>query len=156
LLASYSMDILDDFTQVKLLDELTKIDLVLAITLREDLLMSKISARRICEKCGKSYNLAHIVDPAAKIDMPAILPQNEGICDHCTGKLIQRTDDAIDVVKNRLRIHRELSTPIEEEYRKRNLLVDFELTSGVADMWPHLSNLLDKQLPSRGLNNSFI
>jgi adenylate kinase len=136
-------------TQIAMVDEAifpAKLDLCLLLTLNEKLLLQKITARRECKQCGHSYNLAHIEEPP-EVYMPAILPKVEGVCDSCGSspvEFVQREDDKMETVFKRLQIHKELSTPVEEIYRERGLLQEFELTSGVADMWPKLSSFVDK------------
>jgi len=60
---------------------------------REDVLLRKLVARRVCQSCRRNYNLAHIMEGALR--MPAILPKVSGICDTCGGALIQRPDDEL-------------------------------------------------------------
>ena len=49
--------------------------------------MERMSGRRVCESCGASY---HVV---------AVPPKQEGVCDKCGGKLVQRKDDAPETVE---------------------------------------------------------
>ena len=49
-------------------------------------------------------------------------PQKEGICDKCNGTLVQREDDHPDTVKNRLKIYREQTKPLEAYYSKQGKL----------------------------------
>jgi adenylate kinase len=76
------------------------------------------------------------------VRMPAILPKRNGICDHCNGALIQRSDDALATVKVRLALYEKETVPIINYYRQQGVLMDFALTSGVADMWPMLHQKL--------------
>jgi len=78
----------------------------------DDFLVKRLSLRRVCEKCGKIYHLVNI--PPAK----------EGICDVCGGNLIQRVDDKEEVVRNRLNVYRELTSPLIEYYRNKNILYE--------------------------------
>ena len=87
-----------------LLDELTDINLVLNLRLREDVLIMKCLGRRICSGCGNNYNLADIdvkgVEGSPRILMPALLPPPS-----CQTKLTIREDDTEDVIRERLRIY---------------------------------------------------
>lgn len=88
----------------EILDQLTEIDLVLNLRLREDVLILKCLGRRICNKCGNNFNLADI-DVQAKngsprILMPAMLPPPA-----CLSKLTVREDDTEEVIRERLRIY---------------------------------------------------
>lgn len=55
------------------------INTALHITLREDILIRKSLARRVCSNCGRGYNVANIDEDG--IVMPALLPKREGHCD---------------------------------------------------------------------------
>ena len=69
---------------------------------KDDLILKKLTSRRICERCGSVYNLYS--DNALR----PILPRVDGECDDCTGgRLIQRQDDSEETVRNRLQIYRD-------------------------------------------------
>ncbi|MCS7179935.1 MAG: adenylate kinase [bacterium] len=76
----------------------------------DEFLINRLSNRRICENCGTIYHL---------INIP---PKVNGVCDKCGGKLIQREDDREEVIRNRLIIYHELTTPLLEYYRNKNVL----------------------------------
>lgn len=79
--------------QVEHLDSLVSVDGVVHFTLREDILIRKITARRVCPDCARSYNLAHVEEP--NVFMPAMPPKQDGVCDACNSALVQREDDSI-------------------------------------------------------------
>ncbi len=58
---------------------LPPINVALNINLREDVLVRKAVARRVCKGCGRGYNVADIQED--NICMPAILPRRTGVCD---------------------------------------------------------------------------
>lgn len=70
-----------------------KIDYVLDIQVNPDLLLKRLTGRRICKSCGSTYHL--IFNP----------PHNEGVCDKCGGELYQRSDDNEETVANRLEVN---------------------------------------------------
>eukprot|EP00455_Lapot_gusevi_P057638 TRINITY_DN9870_c0_g1_i4.p1 TRINITY_DN9870_c0_g1~~TRINITY_DN9870_c0_g1_i4.p1 ORF type:complete len:167 (-),score=26.40 TRINITY_DN9870_c0_g1_i4:43-543(-) len=119
---------------------------VLHLFTRRDLLIRKITCRRVCEKCGANYNVAHIME--GDIRMPALLPKREGLCDKCDGKLVQREDDKLETVQKRLDLYSETTEPVVDYYRKHNHVIDFELISGVDDMWPKLKTLISNTIPN--------
>ncbi len=101
--------ILDGFPrtipQAEALDEMgVVIDKVIDIEVPDEVIATRLSGRRVCEKCGRPY---HIVD---------LKPRVEGICDDCTGALIQRKDDQIDTVKARLEIYHSETGPLKDYY----------------------------------------
>ncbi|CAH2058745.1 unnamed protein product [Thlaspi arvense] len=146
--------ILDGFprtvTQAEILDGVTNIDLVINLKLREEALLAKCLGRRICSECGANYNVACIDikgdDATPRMYMPPLLPPP-----NCESKLVTRADDTEDVVKERLRIYNKMTQPVEEFYKKRGKLLEFELPGGIPESWPrllralHLEDLYDKQ-----------
>ncbi|KAG6530232.1 probable adenylate kinase 6, chloroplastic [Zingiber officinale] len=137
--------ILDGFPrttrQAEILGGVTEIDLVVNLRLREDILLTKCLGRRICSQCGGNFNVASIdikgENGRPDIIMAPILPP-----EHCMSKLITRADDTREVVKERLRVYHEMSEPVEEFYRKRGKLLEFELPGGISESWPKLLQAL--------------
>jgi len=89
------------------LEGVTDIDLVINLKLREDVLLEKCLGRRICNQCGGNFNVASIDIKAENgspgmVMAPLLPPAN------CVSKLITRSDDTEPVVKERLRIYREM------------------------------------------------
>ena len=107
--------ILDGFPrtipQAEALDEMgVVIDKVIDIEVPDQMIVNRLSGRRVCEKCGRPY---HIIDLKSKV---------EGICDDCTGALIQRKDDQIDTVKARLEIYHSETEPLKGYYEAQGKL----------------------------------
>ena len=136
--------ILDGFPrtipQAEALDTISKIDMALNISLPEDILIEKISARRVCKSCGDLYNIATIDREGIK--MPPMLPKKEGQCDKCGGELYQRPDDNEEVIKERLVAYNKQTSPLIDYYREKGILVDFKPTAGPEDMVPKIVELL--------------
>ncbi len=111
--------ILDGFPrtipQAEALDKMgVVIDKVIDIEVPDETIVTRLSGRRVCEKCGRPY---HIVD---------LKPRVEGVCDDCTGALIQRKDDHIDTVKARLDIYHAETEPLKDYYGAQGKLVIVE------------------------------
>ena len=111
--------ILDGFPrsvpQAEALDEMgVKIDKVLEIYVPDETIQTRVSGRRVCEKCGASY---HIV---------AVPPKAEGVCDVCGGELVTRKDDKPETVKNRLAVYHRETEPLKDFYRERGVLYPVE------------------------------
>ena len=71
-----------------------RIDKVLELQVEDNVIVDRMSGRRVCEKCGASY---HIVNKKSKV---------EGVCDLCGGKTVIRKDDQPATVLDRLKIGR--------------------------------------------------
>ena len=96
-------------------------DDVISIEISDEVIMERMSGRRVCEACGASYHLV------------AVPPKQEGICDKCGGKLIQRHDDEPETVKHRLEVYHQETEPLKEFYAKRGLLKSVENQPTVAE-----------------------
>ena len=101
-----------------LAEENMKLDAVIDIRADEEELIRRMTGRRLCSQCGASY---HIVNTP---------PKKEGICDHCGGNLIQRTDDKLETVMNRFEVYKAQTLPLTAYYEKQNLIVPIESEGG--------------------------
>lgn len=98
--------------QAEALDEAVDIDLVINLRVADEVIVNRLSNRRICRDCGEIYNLK------------SIPPEEEGVCDECGGELYQRDDDKPEVVRKRLEGYRERAQPLIDHYRKKGLVED--------------------------------
>jgi adenylate kinase len=137
--------ILDGFPrtipQAEALEQITHIDSVLNITLDEDILLEKISARRVCSKCGNIYNVANI--DRRGIKMPPLLPEKENACDKCGGELYQRDDDKTETVKERLKVYEDNTAPLIDYYNNKGLVKTIRVVGGPDVMVPRIMELLE-------------
>lgn len=98
-----------------------KIDKVLSLEVKDEVIVERLSSRRECSKCGAPYNVI------------SNKPEQEGICDKCGGDLIQRADDNPDTIKNRLDVYHTQTEPIKDYYEKLGLLVTAKGEEDLAD-----------------------
>lgn len=112
--------------QAKELEKITNIDVVILLKISKRILIKKILNRRICKSCGEIYNLADIRE--GKYNMPAQLPKKEGICDKCSGELIQRSDETFEGIRERLKEYEDKTKPLINFYKKKSLLKVVEAT----------------------------
>lgn len=83
-----------------------KIDRVISIEVPDDKIVTRMSGRRVCPKCGASYHVEYKK------------PSVEGKCNLCGDDLIQRKDDAPETVVERLRVYHEQTEPLKSFYEK--------------------------------------
>jgi len=88
------------------------VERVVFLEVPDEVLLRRLTNRRICAKCKAVYNLV--------TDMR---PKKDGICDKCGSGLIQRADDNEESVRTRFRVYRESTAPIAEYYGKKGLIV---------------------------------
>lgn len=89
-------------------------DAVVSIEVADQVIMERMSGRRVCESCGASYHLV------------AVPPKVAGVCDSCGGKLVQRKDDVPETVKDRLEVYHKETEPLKDFYAQRGLLKSVE------------------------------
>ena len=107
--------ILDGFPrtipQAEALDRMgVNIDVVLELFVSDDEIVSRMSGRRVCPKCGATYH--------TKFN-PSTAGEN---CDKCGEALSIRKDDAPEVVKSRLVVYHDETEPLKEYYGKKGLV----------------------------------
>jgi adenylate kinase len=110
-----------------------KIDVIINLIVPDEILIAKCVARRICKDCGDIYNVLNLDKTIQEVRyiVPSMSPKVEGKCDKCGGDLIQRIDDNPKMIKTRLNIYREQSTPVAQYYRGRIQFIDLNMTGAV-------------------------
>jgi len=132
------------YAQAKHFEREHKMNLVVKIELREDILIRKLLGRRICQNCGRNYNICTIKED--EYDMEPLLPKlKENHCDDCGDLLYQRQDDTENTIAGRLELYREFTKPLELYYQDKELLVEFEPKRGIKD-YPKLLELVRNKL----------
>ena len=96
-------------------------DHVLSIEIADEVIVERMSGRRVCEACGASYH------------MVAVPPKTEGVCDSCGGALIRRKDDEPETVQARLEVYHKKTEPLKAYYAERGLLRPVENQPTVAE-----------------------
>lgn len=93
------------------LDELdVALDGVLYFDVPDEVVVERLSGRRVCPDCGATYHLRF--DP----------PRRPGTCDRCGSQLLQRPDDREETVRERLAVYRRQTEPLVDYYRRAGLL----------------------------------
>jgi adenylate kinase len=127
--------ILDGFprtvAQADALAEFQKIDAVINFSISDELVIRRLSGRRVCRSCGAIYHIEN---------MP---PKVEGTCDRCGGELYIRDDDKIESIKNRLRVYKEQTEPLIAYYREKELLREIDSSTSPEDSLRQIKSLLE-------------
>ena len=113
--------ILDGFPrtvpQAEALDTIAKIDVVVDLDVDDQVLINRLSGRRVCLTCGATYHVDYL--------------NGETKCAKCGEELIQRKDDSAETVLNRLTVYHEQTAPLVEYYQKAGTL---KVIDGAQDM----------------------
>jgi adenylate kinase len=85
-------------------------EVVFEIETREEVVVRRLSGRRICPSCEAIYNT---------VSRP---PKKEGLCDVCGAALVQRADDRAEVIPERMRTYRSKTEPLISYYEAKGVL----------------------------------
>ncbi len=80
------------------------IDHVVSIEIDDDVIVGRMTGRRVCGSCGATYHI--VANP----------PKSEGICDQCAGALVIRKDDARETVLHRLEVYHAQTEVLKDFY----------------------------------------
>lgn len=105
---------------------------VLLLNTPDEVITERIIGRRSCASCGIVYHVENFP------------PQQEGICDHCGGELIRRSDDEPEKVVNRLKVYHEETEPLVAFYSERGLVRTIPYSNSPGDVFSHILRELRK------------
>ena len=108
-----------------------EVDCVLSLVLPLDLLIERITGRRVCPNCGASYHIKNVK------------PKQDGICDVCGGELIQRKDDTEEKLMVRLSEHDRNTAPVIKYYDSIGLVHEIDASLSINDVNAQVSAVLD-------------
>ena len=106
-----------------------KIDHVVYFNVDEEILIQRITGRRVCTNCGATFHVTN--NP----------PKKEGICDKCGSELIQRNDDNKDTVKNRIDVYNAHTSVLIDYYKEKGILFSIDGTNSPDEVF---EEFLDK------------
>lgn len=86
------------------------LDFVLNMEADFDVLLQRLTTRRVCRKCGALFNV--VFKPT----------KQEGICDLCGGPVILRADDNEKTIRARMEVYTQATMPIIDYYAKQHKL----------------------------------
>ena len=107
--------ILDGFPrtvpQAEALDNMgITLDKVISLEVPDDVIVERMSGRRVCPKCGATY---HVSDNPSRAG---------SLCEKCSEELTIRSDDAPEVVLSRLAVYHETTEPLKDYYAAKGIL----------------------------------
>jgi adenylate kinase len=86
------------------------LDAVVSIEVADEVIVKRMSGRRVCAKCGASYHVE-------------FNPSKDGVkCDKCGEELSTRKDDAPEVVLSRLEVYHSTTEPLKDYYSAKGNL----------------------------------
>ena len=107
------------------------VDAVVLIDVPDELLVERIVGRQSCAACGAVF---HVKNMPSKV---------EGVCDHCGGALMQRSDDREDVVRSRLAAYHAQTQPLVDYYSERGVLFRVDGNAPVEAVFAEIRKVLE-------------
>jgi adenylate kinase len=126
-----------NITQAEALDEgmeerNSKIDHVINIRVPDDVLIERISGRRVCVETGATYHIKY--NP----------PKVEGIDDETGYPLIQRSDDTEEKVKKRIDVYNNTTSVLIDYYDKHGILITIDGTKTPDEVFEDILKAIEK------------
>ncbi|MFO7734168.1 MAG: nucleoside monophosphate kinase [Candidatus Aminicenantes bacterium] len=109
-------------------------EIVFDIDAREDVVVRRLSSRRICPSCEAIYNTI------------SKRPKKEGVCDVCGATLVQRTDDRAEIIPERMRTYRAKTEPLVSRYAARGTLHRIDANGTIEETVGPILAVLDRLL----------
>lgn len=117
--------------QADALDEFIQLDCCVDIDVPLDKLANRLTSRRVCKQCGATLSVFTLESP----DAP---------CPKCGGALIQRDDDKLETVTNRLKVYQAQTAPLIDYYKAKGLLVSIDGDRSVDDVFTDICSAMER------------
>ena len=96
--------------QAEMLMAFDKIDWCINLDIPQEKLIARLTGRRVCPKCGRSYHIDFL--------------NGSKKCDNCGATLAHRSDDFEEQVQERLRVYNNQTQPLIDYYKGFNKLLN--------------------------------
>lgn len=106
------------------------IDRAIFLEVPTEILVNRLSGRRVCKNCGAVYHL------------DSKPPQKTGICDVCAGEIYQRNDDKAEVISTRLKTYDEFTSPLKRYYEEKGKFLKVDGNRSTEAVFEDIKNIL--------------
>lgn len=139
--------ILDGFPrtleQARALDEMLQkrhraIDAVIELSVDKDVIVRRITSRRVCRDCQHVYNL--LTEP----------PPESGRCLKCGGEIIQRKDDSEETIMRRMEVYDKQTRPLREYFEAQAKLIQIDGSSSIEQVRDEIERRLQLFIEGNG------
>ena len=110
-----------------------QLDCTVLIDVDSEILIKRLSGRRICSKTGKTINI--YFSKQSEIDE----------CIEAGGELIQRTDDNLESITNRINVYKKQTEPLIDYYQSDGLLKVVDGNGGIEVVYTRLTQAIGLQ-----------
>lgn len=105
-----------------------ELDVVFLLELPVETIIMRLSGRRICERCSKTYHVKFY-----RLDRCS-----------CGGRLVQREDDNPKTIRHRMEVYEGEIQPIKDFYQELGLLYPVDASQGMEDTFTDMCEVLDR------------
>ena len=106
-----------DLAEAEYLDQIADVELVIFLEISDKLAVERLSKRRVCGKC-------HAISDSSKKK-----------CAECGSALVHREDDKPEAIKERLEVFHDVTEPLMEYYRVRELVRRVDASGSVNEVF---------------------
>ena len=125
--------ILDGFPrtveQAQSLGTFAKIDAAINLDVADEVLVARLSGRRVCPLCGAPYHVDRL--------------NGETVCKVDATPLIQRDDDKAETVLNRLQVYHQKTAPLIDYYAGVNILKNVDGSGSLEEITAEIFKTLE-------------
>ncbi|OGO77832.1 MAG: adenylate kinase [Clostridiales bacterium GWB2_37_7] len=118
--------------ELELQKNVKKLDAVVNLDVHDEAIISRMTGRRVCSKCGATYNLT--------FNKPTV----DNICDKCGGALLIREDDKLETVTNRLKVYKTETQPLIDFYKQKGILITVNGELDAEVVFQNICNALEQ------------
>jgi len=119
--------------QAEALGRFADIDVAVDLQVPEEVVLERISSRRVCKSCGRIYS----------VQAP---PTSDWTCDACGGEVVQRDDDTPEAVAKRLSAYATETQPTIDYYAGTGVLVAVDGLGTPDEVTARLISAIDAHL----------
>lgn len=114
--------------QAEALDKIAVIDCCITLDASEDMIVSRISSRRVCRECGSVYSIKSWDKETCK----------------CGGELYTRDDDNEQTVRQRFSVYEKQTSPLIEYYENKGIVSHIDASLPIEEEAKQISDILEK------------
>lgn len=119
--------------QAERMSQFASVDVAIDLVVPEDVVMERMSSRRVCEKCSAIYSTT----------MP---PAQDWKCDSCGGNVVQRADDTPESIAKRLAAYASETQPTIDFYERAGNLIRVDGLGTPDEVGARLRDAIDQAL----------
>ncbi len=116
--------------QAEFLKNIFTIDKVIYLNVDSDLLVKRLTGRRMCNKCKKIYNI--YFSP----------PKKDGVCDNDGELLFQRKDDDLSIIQERIQTYNQTTFLLIDYYKDKGNLIEVDGALSAEELHEKINSIL--------------